>query len=332
MLTTLFSCEDLADLENILAKCDFDDVRPSLLKSFQTVACYRNVAEWNQAVRLCEALAIIGWGSHEPIEAVRTTFFNGNPMTGFLNRYGELRLVEAIWSQRKAGLTMENHRTSFYASPDWRGKDTVLWEYPVSEEPQPGQLRTQRNWIAKNPIQIRRSIANCYASTSPLVEAIERDLMPRLSREMQPERYGTELQQVLVQLSFSYFDHAQCKCNFVTFDEPKPLGKAELQRRLATLHSLQEVKQMGYFARNKFEYGNYRTATGTICVGVHFSKEFSDETFSVQRAVFRDDLEKVVATATNKLAKKRLTYNFPHLNEDLSQIISSWCASPGRAT
>jgi len=324
-LASLWACKELADLKMILAKCDTGEVRALLLKEFERIACYRNVTDWNHAVRLCEALAIIGWGSHEPVEAVLGVFFNGNPMTGFLNRLGEFRFVEAIWSKRKAGLTMENHRTSYYASPDRAGEPTVLWEYPVLEEIQPGPLFTQRNWIAKNPIQLRRVIANCYESTKPLANAIKDELAPRLDREMQPERYGEALQHLFVRISFSYFDHDHCKCNFITFDEPKPLGKDELLRRLATSYSPQEIKQMGYFARNKFEYGNFQAAKATMCVDIHFSKEFSAAPIHEQRALFRGDLDRAITTAVAKLAKKRLAYDFARMTEDFARILASWC-------
>jgi hypothetical protein len=324
-LASLWACNELGQLKRLLANCNTDEVRALLLKEFQRLACYRNVADWNHAVRLCEALAIIGWGNHEPVEAIRGVFFNGNPMTGFRNRFGEFRFVEAIWSKRKAGLTMENHRTSYYASPDCPGKPTVLSEYPILEEIQPGPLCTQRNWIAKNPIQLRRVIANCYESTQPLADAIEDELAPRLDREMQPERYGEALQHLLVRISFSYFDNDHCKCNIITFDEQKPLGKDELRRRLATLYSSQEIKQMGYFSRNKFEYGNFQAATATMAVVIHFSKDFSAASLNEQRAVFRSDLDKAITTAATKLAKKRLAYDFARMTEDFERILASWC-------
>ena len=54
-----------------------DELRENLFGEFLKYADYKNAAEWNKAVRICECLAIIGWGSHEALEAIREIFYNG---------------------------------------------------------------------------------------------------------------------------------------------------------------------------------------------------------------------------------------------------------------
>lgn len=97
----IYEIESLAELRAYLLSAeDSEALREELFDEFLKYADYKNVSDWNKAVRLCEALAIIGWGGHEPLEAVRGTYFNGNPETFFLNRYSETRFVDAIWSKR----------------------------------------------------------------------------------------------------------------------------------------------------------------------------------------------------------------------------------------
>ncbi|GHV01936.1 hypothetical protein AGMMS49521_2970 [Campylobacterota bacterium] len=60
------------------------EIREKLFDEFLRYAEYKNASEWNRAVRLCECLAIIGWGTHEALQAGRGKFYNGNPETAFI--------------------------------------------------------------------------------------------------------------------------------------------------------------------------------------------------------------------------------------------------------
>ena len=96
-MNEIYAINDLSELENFLhSQNDIEKLREKLFAEFLKYADYKSVSEWNKAVRLCECLAVIGWGNHEPLEASRGVFFNGNPRTFFCNRFGELRFVEAI--------------------------------------------------------------------------------------------------------------------------------------------------------------------------------------------------------------------------------------------
>ena len=89
----IFEIEDLKELEEFLqSQSEIEQLRERLFAEFLKYADYKNAGEWNKAVRLCESLAIIGWGNHEPVEALRGQFFNGNPATCFQNKFGELVL------------------------------------------------------------------------------------------------------------------------------------------------------------------------------------------------------------------------------------------------
>lgn len=84
----IFEISDLDELREYLSGVpDRETLREQLYAGFRRYSRYSTAAEWNAAVRICEALAIIGWGAHEPLEAIRGTWFNGNPETYFINRY-----------------------------------------------------------------------------------------------------------------------------------------------------------------------------------------------------------------------------------------------------
>lgn len=82
MIRQIHEIDDLQQLREHLSEWpDVEKLRTGLFTEFLRHTRYKNAAEWNAAVRLCECLAIIGWGTHEPVEAIRGTYFNGNPET-----------------------------------------------------------------------------------------------------------------------------------------------------------------------------------------------------------------------------------------------------------
>lgn len=99
-LQHIYEIDELPRLkEFLLAIPDGERLREDLFAEFARYCCYRDAEEWNRAVCICECLAIVGWGEREPLEAVRGTYFNGNPNTYFLNRDSRPRCFDAVWSK-----------------------------------------------------------------------------------------------------------------------------------------------------------------------------------------------------------------------------------------
>ena len=92
-MNKLFETDDLNELAAWLSREDKMEIRKEIFGEFLIYADYKNALDWNRAVRLCECLAIIGWGDHEPVQAVRSLFFNGNPQTKFYNKFGQRRFL-----------------------------------------------------------------------------------------------------------------------------------------------------------------------------------------------------------------------------------------------
>jgi hypothetical protein len=69
-LSKLLDTESLDELKRRLAATDAGGARQALLTEYQRLFTYRNIVEWNALVRVCEALALLGWGDAEPAEAL----------------------------------------------------------------------------------------------------------------------------------------------------------------------------------------------------------------------------------------------------------------------
>ncbi|RZJ48178.1 MAG: hypothetical protein EOO44_21445, partial [Flavobacterium sp.] len=277
----IFNIERLDKLEEYLTEQNQESLRESLIKELLLCADYKNATDWNKAVKICESLTIIGWGEYEPVEAVRGKFFNGNPNTFFINKFRTPRFVDAIWSKRKEGYTMEQGRTTYHESPLVSGKKTILNEYPVAEDIQDLTLNTQRNWIPRNPILITRSISNCYESSEAVIESIEKDLQPELDLKMGPEKYGTVINKIIINCSYSFDDYG-CKTNYIIAEEKLNLKQKDFYPELLKIYSKKEIESNGYFLRNRYEYGNFKADTGKIEVKIHFEKELSELNFISQ--------------------------------------------------
>ncbi|WP_253696246.1 hypothetical protein [Treponema denticola] len=104
-MNEIYAINDLSELEDFLhSQNSIEKLREKLFAEFLKYADYKSVSEWNKAVRLCECLAVIGWGNHEPLEASRGVFFNGNPRTFFLQQIRRALFCRGNMVKKKNGL------------------------------------------------------------------------------------------------------------------------------------------------------------------------------------------------------------------------------------
>ncbi|WP_294628885.1 hypothetical protein [uncultured Bacteroides sp.] len=299
----IFEIKELAELEAFLkAQSDVGKWRHDLLAAFSLYAHYKNAEEWNRAVRICESLAIIGWGTHEALEAVKGCVFNGNPSTCFINKYREPRFAEAIWSKRKNGYTMET------------GAEEAVRNV---------KLDSQRNWIPKNPVWIVRGISNCYDNSKAVIESVEKDLQVRLNERMRPELYGTAVNQITVHCSYSYYDHRFCKCNYIIADEKLNLKQKDLYPALLAMFTKQEIEKNGYLLRNRLELGPFRADTGRVRAVITLEKEFSELSHSEQKKKLGEYILSALCRMADRL-KKKVDYDFERMLADFKAILAEW--------
>jgi len=320
----IYQIETLDELEKFLIQQETERIRESLYTEFLKYSNYKNVTEWNKAVKLCESLAIIDWGEKEPLEAVKGVFFNGNPQTTFYNKNRQPRFVSAIWSVRSSGLTMEQGRTDYHESPDVTSKETVLWDYTTTEEIENLKLESQRNWIPKNPILIAQTIGNCYENSKALIDNIKNELQPKLDSEMQIAKYGKAINRIVFVLSMSYYDNDSCKTNYIIADENLKLKQKDFYPELLKKFSKKEIEDNGYYLRNRYEYGNFQSNTGSIKTEIKLEKEFSEMTLENQKAKLTEYILIALVTVIDKLKKKKISYDFDLMLEDFQKIVSDW--------
>lgn len=319
----IFETATITELQEYLSGIpNVDDFREQLHIEFLKHSQYSDAREWNVAVRICEALAIVGWGKHEPMEAVRGTYFNGNPETYFINRYAKPRFFNAVWSRRKDGYAID------YGLSFLHGSHENPLVKPIRVNQQIGNalnipLLSQRNWIPKNPIRIIRGITNCYDTSKPLIDSIEKKLIPALNQEMRPELYGAAIDTIALNLSFSFYDNYHCKTNYIIADESLKLKKKDFYPQLLELFTEKEIEDNGYYLRNRFAYGPFRSETGAIRVKIYFEKEFSELSAHEQKQVFCSYLIQAVEQVAKRLNRK-ISYDFPMMIEDFKSILYSW--------
>lgn len=327
-MTRIFEIDDLRELAAYLLESpDTEKVRASLFAELLGYVRYRNADEWNRAVRLCEALAIVGWGDREPLEAIRDCWVNGNPETFFVNRRGEPRFRSAVWSKRKEGLAIDPGLSSFYASPDVALPESDPSSEEAADAMRERKLCSQRNWIPKNPICIARGLANCYDNSRAVIESMESDLSAALNLRMRPERYGPAINRIVLNCSFSFYDNAHCKTNYVIADEALKLRQKDFYPALLGMFSEQEIADNGYYLRNRFSYGPFRSDTGTVRVGIVFEKEFGEQSPRRQKEVLGEYFVHAVRQVEKRLRGK-VDYDFGTMIADLSAILKEWCEMP----
>jgi hypothetical protein len=326
MMTEIYQIDDLKKLEVFLKSVkDADKLRKMLFKEFLKYADYKNVTDWNKAVKLCESLAIIGWGNYEPIEALKGKYFNGNPMTFFINKFGECRFVDAIWSKRTTGYTMEEGRTSYHFSPNQiDNKQTLLWNYETKEYIQDVKFKSQSNWIPKNPIWFERTISNCYENSKEVIESIKKDLQFDLNEKMRPEKYGNTINRIVINHCHSFYDNANCKENFLITESEIKLSSQKAWEDLHKMFPKSEIKKHGYLLRNRFEYGPFRSDTGRINITIYLERAFSRLSHQEQKEKFSEYVLIGLNTLISKLKKKKVNYDFDLMLEDFSIIIEKW--------
>lgn len=324
MIQEVYDLDELQSLREYLSGfSDVERLRTELLSAFMDYRDYRNADEWNRAVRLCECLAIVGWGDREPLEAVRGAYFNGNPNTYFINRDSRPRFLDAVWSRRTDGVAIDFSRSVWHAGPDGSDCGRRVSDDNIGEACDV-RLMSQRNWIAKNPILITRGLANCYENSRPVIESMEKELMPELNRSMRPELYGNAIDRIVLNCSFSFYDDYHCKTNYIIADESLKLKQKDFYPVLLTMFTEKEIDDNGYYLRNRFTYGPFRTDTGTARIVIVFEKEFSELSQPKQKQLLCDYLFHAVRQFAKRSGKK-VRYDFDLMISDFSAILCRWC-------
>jgi hypothetical protein len=167
-------------------------VRRSLFDELAKVVEYDDANEWVAAVRICEALAIVGWDDRERVDAISR--FNGDCWeTYFVNGADEYRFRHGSWTKRKAGWVLFN--PEYYASPDFPDVPSKSWEdFAHHDFPAVAcrNLPAQRNYQKQMPFVM--GLCGDFDPVSRCVESLKSELLGQLMRSMRPAEYGDALE------------------------------------------------------------------------------------------------------------------------------------------
>jgi hypothetical protein len=231
-----------------LKPAEANKLRSALLKEFKSLVEYKDATEWARAVTVCEALAVVGWGKKERVDAI--AHFNGDCWeTYFVNARGEKRFLESRWSKRKKGWQPFN--PEYHWSPDRPQVAEVDWRQyrqklspPVDRE----ELPSQSNYLRQTPI-----IMGMFGGVDPVslcVAQLKMELDALFTLHLRPNEYGLDLE-------FFYFT---LHCPYLNAQNKSRLKIGALRSKerafscdlyFATgFDALQVKEQKEYFRRN----------------------------------------------------------------------------------
>jgi hypothetical protein len=317
----IFEIKSLDALAEYLQESSPERSWQQLARLFFENVLYRKVTEWNRLVRLCEAMTIVGWGELEPVQAVRTKFLNGFPWTMLVNRFGDKRYVDALWSKRVDGYLMVEDSVVFHGSDDLPAKLSKQG-FVATPEAENKPLDAQRNWIVRSPILLGQTVLNCYKSSNGFVKSVAK-LEDRLLREMRPEVYGRAIDRLCFYFHLSYLDPG-CATNYVIQADDRKLDRAEEQRQLGKLYSADEIKKLRYKLVPRFLFRPFRSIDGQMNISIHLTKEFSQQSTRQQKVEFAQLLSLAIDEVVTRLRKKRLAYDLDAMRADAGRIIQAW--------
>lgn len=90
------------------------------------------------------------------------------------------------------------------------------------------------------------------------------------------------------------------------------------------MYPKKEIEENGYYLRNRFVYGPFRTDTGKVNIDIHFEKAFSELSYQEQKEKFTEYASIALNTIVEKLKKNKLDYNFDLMLEDFTNLINEW--------
>lgn len=293
----IYSLETQEELEQLVAQKTADALRPGLIETYTRLLQYKNIEEWNQLVRICETLALTGWGEEEPQEALASKWINGAFYTVLQNKSFEAKEgTSKSWRKQKDSFVLD-------------GKEVDLTSYPATK------LASQRNKLPKAPIRYSRS-GNYQKSLQPFIDQLD-TLKTLLIQETQPEHYGSDFSYIGLNLYFSNHDDQHHTVRHEYYHDEKDVPE-ELKNASDPLPR--------YSIRPRLKISNLSTKENELRLLVtrHFTKEFGFKTLQEQKQILLEDFLEIIDQLAIKLKKKKITYNTELLKADIERLFTLW--------
>lgn len=309
-LETILKSETLEQLNRQLAKAGHDAVRPDLLNEFFSLVEYRNALQWNRLVRVCESLAIVGWGKCEPVEASADKWINGQYFTKLSNAQFEERYLSAGWRRVGDSFVVDGGWCCYHASKDRPERRKMDCEQCLKvlppADPKNYRVKTlerQRNPLPKNPIRISRYSSNQYPTFDPITKEIGK-LRKQLDRLLRPAAYGENFGYLGIACSFSdkLSDY---------FHDKSDVPKGFKER---------------YWIRPRVDIGRLTKCKGELRLVAqrHFPAAFAELPLGEQKRQFGDDLLEMIDAFAARLRAKKIAYDTNMMREDVEKILRKW--------
>jgi len=287
LLAEISKREEMEDLRTFLSsRSDQTELRNHLLQLLRAVLEYDDAAAWSKAVRICESLAITGWGDWERVDAC--TRFTGDCWeTRFINHQGEHRFRLGNWTKRKAGWSLFN--PEYHFSRDVPEIPAKSWEeYAGIEFPcvELLKLPSQRNAQKQMPI-----VMGLICGDGPVSERVwdlKRELTKLLIQTMRPEIYGDAINRFYLTL----YCAADNRADSATHDGLK--------------------------------IGSYRAKQKAFYCELHLDSKFGPLSVDDQKWVFFNAVEESIKALETKFAKLKLEYDFAAFRSDIVSAFDLW--------
>jgi hypothetical protein len=298
-MNDIYELETIDQLKDYINAVSIDKLRPLLLTEFNKLVKYRNIKEWNELVRTCEALSITGWGDNEPFEATADKWINGEFYTELRNKFFEQKLEWCRqWCKQKE--TFVIYET-----------DADKTDYKISK------FASQRNKLPKSPIRWTRS-GNYQSSVQPLVDSLE-ILKDKIVRQTRPELYGDTFSYIGIKLNFSHHD-----------DESPSVRNEYFHDENDVPPDFKGAKNPGgmpaYYIRPRFDIGKLSTKNNELRLIItrHFTKAFGFLDLPEQKKILKQDFLDIIDILAEKLKKKKIKYDPELLKQDIIKIFADW--------
>ncbi|WP_338552832.1 hypothetical protein [Paenibacillus sp. KS-LC4] len=291
-LSSIYESETLEQLAEAIQTAPVkDELRELLIAEYHRLFHYANIKQWNELVRVCEALAIIGWGSSlTPVEAVADKWINGSYYTELRTRtFEQLKDSCKGWSKQQDSFIIHD------------GSDST--HYGITE------FASQRNLLPKNPLRLVRS-GNYQRSAQPFIDSLS-ELRRELDEHMRQELYGAAFSYVGIHCHFSHHDDAERTLQYEYFHEQ---------------NDVPDGFEQGYYIKPKFAARKLTSRKGELKLEVtrHYTRAEGELPLSEQQQQFKTDMLVIVDLLTEKLRKKKVSYRMDLLREDLLNILEKW--------
>ena len=287
-MNEIYQLDTIEEIEKFVNQQNVTGLRNALFEELDRIIDYKNIAEWNKIVRIFEALAIIGWGEREPLEAFANKWINGAFYTVIQNKHFE-KHSEKGWSRKGTSFVLED------------GEDNTVYEET--------KLRSQRNRLPKSPVRWQKS--GNYQKSAKAFRLELDNLKNLVIKQLNPEAYGKDFSYLGIHFNFSYHD------------DDEPTVRSEY---FHTENDVPENYEGKYYIRPKFKIGRLSNKDGKprLVVWRYFTRKFGELSLAEQKEIVGNDMLELIDILATKLKKKKIDYKTDLLKADMKNVLQKW--------